>query len=127
MTDELKPVRCGCGGEAKVEEWVGRWYVRCQKSNCLISTKNCDTEAEAIEAWNRAMGTNTRRLLEVLVHDATDTNVGNKERTAKVVTEEKPIEGSDNYIAVTSCGACGNVVSLFDTYCSGCGCRLEWK
>ena len=62
MTDELKPVPCGCGGEAKVEEWVGRWYVRCQKSNCLISTKNCDTEAEAITAWNRAMGERTAKV-----------------------------------------------------------------
>ena len=119
MTDELKPVRCGCGGEAIIglKEWEDRKgnyhensFVYCD--NCSISTGGYLTEAEAITAWNRAMG-------------ATDTNVGNK--TAKVVTEEKPIEGSDNYIAVTCCDKCGNVVSLFDTYCSGCGCRLEWK
>ena len=66
MTDELKPVRCGCGGEAKVE-WANGydpfaekrksnlWYgVICKK--CKIQTKAYYTEAEAITAWNRAMG-----------------------------------------------------------------------
>ena len=59
MTDELKPVRCGCGGEAKVIGHVSRWdaayrwYVRC--ASCDISTAEYPTEAEAIEAWNRAM------------------------------------------------------------------------
>lgn len=106
MTDNMKPVPCGCGGEAEVKLWAEPetpYVVMCHK--CGIVTEDFPTEAEAIEAWNRAMG----------------------ERVAKVVTEGKPIEGSDNYIAVTCCDKCGNVVSLFDTYCSGCGCRLEWK
>lgn len=50
-----------------------------------------------------------------------------KERTAKVGTAEKQIEGSDRTITVTACGNCGTVVSIFDNYCAGCGCRLEWK
>ena len=66
MTDELKPVKCGCGGEAKVEWSNGYdpftekripklWYgVICKK--CKIQTKSYYTEAEAITAWNRAMG-----------------------------------------------------------------------
>ena len=61
MTDELKPVRCGCGGEAKVRTYIRTdhiedpyHYVQCDE--CRISTVLYLTEAEAIEAWNRAMG-----------------------------------------------------------------------
>ena len=56
MTNELKPVRCGCGGEAVVyvTHWWGKCYV-CQCDDCGMSTKPCDTEAEAITAWNKAM------------------------------------------------------------------------
>ena len=79
MNEELKPVRCGCGGEAKVQR------VRTLKSHlivvmctkCEIATNYYTNEAEAVHVWNTAMGS-TRRLLEVLVHDATDTNVGDK-------------------------------------------------
>lgn len=65
MTDELKPVRCGCGGEAKVD-WTtinGAYMagVVCQK--CGMKTASVwqrhDKDkaiAEAIQAWNRAMG-----------------------------------------------------------------------
>lgn len=64
MNEELKPVRCGCGGKAEVEEnvvqgmtWMTRhYYVGCQK--CHIETKYYDTEAEAIQAWNTAMSGN---------------------------------------------------------------------
>lgn len=56
---EIKPVRCGCGGEAKIDKIQSvkgnRYSMICQK--CLISTAyKYNTEAEAIEAWNRAMG-----------------------------------------------------------------------
>ena len=81
MRSESKPVRCGCGGEGVVRkgQTTECWWVECSK--CEISTmwKLRYSESEAIEAWNTAMGTNTRKLLEVLVHDATDTNVGCKE------------------------------------------------
>ena len=73
MTDELKPVRCGCGGEAKVISYLSReyckmaYYVRCE--NCGTETDDLHSEAEAIQAWNRAMGakegegnTQTRRI-----------------------------------------------------------------
>lgn len=52
----LKPVRCGCGGEAScyfTHYWGKCFTVQC--SECGIETKPYDTEAEAIEAWNRAM------------------------------------------------------------------------
>lgn len=105
MTDELKPVRCGCGGEAKVQR------VRTLKSHvlvvmctkCEIATNYYTNEAEAVEAWNRAMG-------------ATDTNVGDKERTAKVMND-----------GVNYCENCEGYVEAPMAYCPYCGCRLEWK
>lgn len=53
MTEELKPVHCGCGGEAKVWQPY-RYVVICKK--CNTKTMDYTTEAEAIMAWNRAMG-----------------------------------------------------------------------
>ena len=61
MTDELKPVRCGCGGEAIANDYIDRlenkteYFVHCVK--CGICSADYDTESEAITAWNRAMGT----------------------------------------------------------------------
>lgn len=60
MTDELKPVRCGCGGEAEVfhvapEGYAGSYCVRCVK--CLTQSPFFTGNKEkAIETWNRAMG-----------------------------------------------------------------------
>ena len=56
MTDELKPVRCGCGGKAMlyVSPITTRWLLQCE--SCKIETTFYDSEAEAIKAWNRAMG-----------------------------------------------------------------------
>jgi len=145
MSNELKPVRCGCGGEVVVGHIEktsylpkDRWYIGCPK--CDICTGLYDTEAEAIEAWNTAMGTNTRRLLEVLVHDATDTNVGRKfdkdidvpvkERTAKVIEHDASVTDTDGYKYHRSeylCGACKKKVIGGDEYCSHCGARLEWE
>ena len=58
--DELKPVRCGCGGEAKV---VKHEYYECSPTygvtcyKCGTATnQGFDTEAEAVEVWNCAMG-----------------------------------------------------------------------
>ena len=70
MTDELKPVRCGCGGEAEVGEvhFWGRCYtVQC--SECGIETKPQNTEAEAITAWNRAM---RRAKVDILQNTSED-------------------------------------------------------
>ena len=64
MTNELKPVNCGCGGEAKVDWTVinGAYMagVVCQKCGTK-TTSFYDRDdkdkviAEAITAWNRAM------------------------------------------------------------------------
>ena len=77
MTDELKPVRCGCGGEATTGTifYEGavrygikqQYYAECQ--NCKTRTFRYDTEAEAITAWNRAM---RRAKVDILPNTAED-------------------------------------------------------
>ena len=68
MTDELKPVRCGCGGEAiilKADEYhqfPDTYYVSCTK--CTAGVGPYDTEAEAVTAWNRAMGVTWQKLAQ---------------------------------------------------------------
>lgn len=52
MTDELTPVRCGCGGEAEVhimghELTKAQYYINCEK--CDTRTWFFDTEAEGQE------------------------------------------------------------------------------
>ena len=136
MTDELKPVRCGCGGEARIGKIYGdAWTVEC--TECGIQSGCYDTEAEAITAWNRAMGgvvsypctnpngvytsgctiTNTTDPNEDF-HPVRDCMVG-KERTAKAEWSE--VDGCH------LCGECGFAVTPHcDVYCSHCGVRLKW-
>ena len=115
----MKPVNCGCGGEAKVQR------VRTLKSHvlvvmctkCEIATNYYATEAEAITAWNRAMG-------------AKDINVPNNERTAKAIEHDASVTDTDGYKYHRSeylCGACKKKVLGGDEYCSHCGCRLDWN
>lgn len=117
MTDELKPVRCGCGGEAKV---IKHEYFECSPTygvtcyKCGTATnQGFDTEAEAIQAWNTAMGGNHFRDLTKMM-----------ERTAKVEVVEKP-----NVFKCSECGQYMHQVSWCSPvkYCSRCGARLEWK
>ena len=104
MTDELKPVCCGCGGEPVVGHIEktsylpkDRWYIGCPK--CDICTGLYDTEAEVVEAWNRAMG----------------------ERTAKVKDFGHPC-GAYGY-----CSNCDGYCVNEEPYCPSCGARLEWE
>ena len=108
MTDELKPIRCGCGGEAEVKlfplccgikhEEI-EYFVVCKK--CRTRTEYKDTVAEAIIVWNRAMG----------------------ERTVKV----KNITHVRGYPHEGKCSNCGFDVYDDGEYCPGCGARLEWN
>ena len=55
----MKPVRCGCGGETIVlpcfkPNLQRQYIVICL--HCQTKTEYKNTEAEAITAWNRAMG-----------------------------------------------------------------------
>lgn len=78
MSDELKPVRCGCGGEAKVSTWTGSNAtvfndcnaVYCE--NCGMQTKKYRTEAEAITAWNKAMGADVNSVVSVFSSEVND-------------------------------------------------------
>ena len=117
-TIDLKPVRCGCGGEAKIEtdhdtiqpvapiDWK---RVVCTK--CNIRTPWRKTEAEAIEAWNKSMG----------------------ERTAKVIKHKYWLGVSLNVVGEQTigyewlCENCKKKVLDGDDYCSHCGARLEWN
>ena len=62
MTDELKPVRCGCGGEAKIRQDGTLYYVRCPE--CGTESADYQFSVEAIEVWNRAMGERTAKVVE---------------------------------------------------------------
>lgn len=74
MTDELKPVPCGCGGEAEVLKFNNEtWLVMCNK--CRTSSENYTSKDKAITAWNRAMGA---KDINIPNKFATDTNVGNE-------------------------------------------------
>ena len=127
MTDELKPVRCGCGGRSRIEfgeEGICR--VRC--SFCLTGTVYHRNKAEAITAWNRAMK-------GLLPEGDPQKNVGveftnSTERTAKVVEHDASITDTDGYKYLRTeyiCDACKKKVLGGDEYCSHCGCRLEWE
>lgn len=113
MSEKLE--RCPfCGGEATLKylEFRG-YYIKCEK--CGMMQTNGNQKAKAIEAWNRRV--------------ATDTNVGDKERTAKVIEHDASVTDTDGYKYHRSeylCGACKKKVLGGDEYCSHCGCRLDW-
>jgi len=111
MTDELKPVRCGCGGETVVVEEPRDGYTSyyCTCLECAINTDYHSTEAEAIEAWNTAMG-GLRSSDEVL---------RSSERTVKV-------KKRGSLTTWANC-ECGQAVSLGWSYCPFCGGKLVWK
>ena len=81
MSEELKPVHCGCGGEAEfyTQPLLG-CYVIC--GNCGMRTRLFINRAEAIEAWNTAMRGNTEEKLKAF-WDGMSAEM-KEERTAKV-------------------------------------------
>ncbi len=115
MTNELKPVQCGCGGEAKIVDYLSRencqnaYYVFCKV--CGMQTAEYLAEAEAVEAWNTAMG----------AHTTAYTTAHTTERTAKVVHKQTDVNG----MPWGKCGECNNLV--FGNYCSECGAKMEWE
>lgn len=54
MRDETKPVRCGCGGEAKLTPAYYGVRVKCTK--CEMETPLQMHDDVAVRIWNRAMG-----------------------------------------------------------------------
>jgi hypothetical protein len=55
-----------CGGEAKKWEGNDGWWIECYDGHggCMVSTEVYETEARAIEAWNRRAGDDTREAIE---------------------------------------------------------------
>lgn len=123
MTDDFKLVRCGCGGKAVVigDADNNIYFVKCDK--CWISTNLFHSKAEAITAWNKAM---SAKDINVPNEFATDTNVGNKERTAKV--GDQIFNHSYPHILGAWMGTCecGELVSYSNKYCHMCGAKLDW-
>ena len=132
------PVTCGCGGEVIVDQTDGydEYQVYCPK--CFMSSGTFNTEAEAIEAWNKAMKNNIQisvqineekfeqlknEIVQELLESIKITDAAEPEKTAKVtnivLTSLPP---QDAYI----CSNCGNRVEKIDHYCSQCGAKLEW-
>ena len=83
------------------------FLVMCE--SCKASVKDYATEAEAIEAWNRRV--------------ATDKNVVDKERTAKV----EKVTRVSSVIRTGRCGDCGyDVIDSYKHY-PNCGAKLDWS
>ena len=117
MTNDLKPIPCGCGGEAKVQRvrTLKSYVLVVMCTKCEIATNYYTNEAEAIQAWNRAMGSTEKSSVV--------------ERTAKVIEHDASVTDTDGYKYHRSeylCGACKKKVIGGDEYCSHCGCRLDW-
>ena len=118
MTNDLKPIPCGCGGEAKVQRvrTLKSYVLVVMCTKCEIATNYYTNEAEAIQAWNRAMGSTEKSSVV--------------ERTAKVIEHDASVTDTDGYKYHRSeylCGACKKKVIGGDEYCSHCGCRLDWN
>lgn len=52
--DEMKPVRCGCGGKAVLTPSYYGFRVKC--TECEMETPMQMQKENAIRIWNRAMG-----------------------------------------------------------------------
>ena len=112
MSEELKPVRCGCGGEAfhdtargwnpVREDALVLWHrVICK--NCGTQTKAFYTEAEAIQAWNRAISGQ------------------NKEK-------DMTFHWIESFLGYR-CSSCGHIcnTTAMPDICPNCHARLEWN
>lgn len=102
--EQLRPCPF-CGGEANIYQmhFCGTTYT-CECSDCGIETKPMDTEAEAIEAWNRR---------------------AEPERKSMVW---KPAKGRPAYEkGICNCGYVLSVLQRDFVYCPECGAKLEWS
>ena len=108
MSDELKPVRCGCGGDVAVlvgEDEFHRWglgyRVKCWK--CGIQTQQKRTKAEAIELWNLAMGGQNKK-------------------------KDMTFHWIESFLGYR-CSSCGHIcnTTAMPNICPNCHARLEWN
>lgn len=100
MENNIKIANCGCGGNGKVLKINEKsYFITC--SNCHTDSGIYSTEAEAIEAWNKAMG----------------------ERTAKV--KWASTYGEIMEYRFEGICECGTEIDHMWEYCPSCGARLE--
>lgn len=109
---DLKPCPF-CGGEAIIlkadqyHQFPNTHYISCR--DCTAGIGPLDTEAEAIEAWNRRADDHFRGATKMI------------EQTAKVVCNETTMGLS------FCCGNCGKPVHSEGKYCHHCGAKLDWR
>ena len=124
----LKPVNCGCGGEAKVEPlpfetwndiWdasVSQYLVRCDR--CGMTTRLHDTETEAITAWNRAMSGSAEEKLKAF-WDGMSAEMKEEQKKGKWID-------TDNYYQRWKCSECGcHTRDAEPNYCPNCGADMR--
>lgn len=120
---EVKPVCCGCGGNAVVrsiwQQSKNRFVYQVACEECFIQTIVFPTEAEAVEEWNRAMFTDKRTFERVLVHDAQSLGMDVNEPA-------KPFKIDENSNR-WHCGHCSTAVGRFWVYCQKCGYEIDWS
>ena len=103
MTEELKPVLCGCGGEAIV--WYADGFYRVQCSKCGIKTRPVshpisrnfkEEKRRAIEEWNIAMSGH------------------NREEEFCSWLNSKPVQNAEIIDGVVYCKKCGAALTRED-------------
>lgn len=100
MTDDMKPVRCGCGGEARIEahydiNGADIWQLRCPC--CGIKIGDRRTESEAITAWNKAMSSAEPERKWHINFDPYDESTSPKEKGYYRIIEEDGTEKTDYF------------------------------
>ena len=97
---ELKPCPF-CGGEAELHGFHDLyWVVECVR--CYASANDCDTEQDAIEAWNTRV-----------------------ERTCRVTRASRKYVLSDGTeLFDDGCSECNGYLQADDNYCPNCGARV---
>jgi hypothetical protein len=123
--DNIKPINCGCGGEAEVfyfapDGYAGSYCVRCME--CLTQSPFFTGDKEkAIKTWNRAMGAEKNSIVSVFSSEpiTKDINIPNKDT---VIIE--PFTTDMNHVGYCKCGY---LVNAEWKYCPNCGASLEWQ
>ena len=140
MTDELKPVRCGCGGEAKVDANVSERTEPDRKFLEIVAkySKFCTyPEYEEKPYYSIKYEENGEAFVgfgtykpEVLSQYLREYFISSAEpeRVAKV----EKVDTNSPHSQVYKCCKCGQYThrtawSRDVVYCPSCGARLEWE
>lgn len=126
---DLKPCPF-CGGEAsKRLFYKGKYRVHCNVCDAH-SGDVCDTEAEAIAAWNSRAKRITNDEWESYQNSvpATEENMAKfgwvRERTCECIAEyaKSPIDGKT--IVLHRCSSCHELMRPHMNYCQNCGAKV---